>query len=257
LFQGTDAVASQVCFVEGKPEKSRYRRYNIRLHAIDGQNDDFGMLHEALVRRLKRGKAENDLPDLIIVDGGKGQLNVAIAACKDVQIPVGENGVYLAGIAKARTFSANTRPETPREDRDDVTANAEQQERELAQSPERLFVPGAKDAIPLRPHTADRFLVEQLRDEAHRFAITGHRGRRKRRTLRSALDDIAGIGPAKRRALLKALGSVDAIVSASLDDVAKVEGIGRNLATRIKAALGDVAIDPPAPDDVVDEPAPE
>jgi excinuclease ABC subunit C len=257
LFQGTDAVASQVCFVEGKPEKSRYRRYNIRLHSIDGQNDDFGMLHEALVRRLKRGKLENDLPDLIIVDGGKGQLNVAIAACKDVQVPVGENGVYLAGIAKARTFAADTRPETPREERDDVTANAEQREDDLAQSPERLFVPGAKDAIPLRPHTADRFLVEQLRDEAHRFAITGHRGRRKRRTLRSALDDIAGVGPAKRRALLRALGSVDAIVAASLDDVAKVEGIGRNLATRIKAALGDVAIDEPAPSDVVDEPAPE
>ncbi len=247
LFQGTDAVASQVCFVDAQPDKARYRRYNIR--TVDG-TDDFAMLHEALVRRLKRGKADGDLPDLLLVDGGRGQLNVAIAACRDTQVPVanlppaaagyGEGGVSLAAIAKARSFR-DARPRTPREQGTD-------DEDELQSSPERIFLPGAKDAIALRPHTADRFLVEQLRDEAHRFAITGHRGRRKRRTLRSALDDIAGVGPARRQALLKALGSVAAILAASVEDIAKVEGVGRALALRIKAALGDPAIDPPSAD---------
>jgi excinuclease ABC subunit C len=249
LFQGTDAVASQVCFVDGQPDKSRYRRYNIR--TVDG-TDDFAMLHEALVRRLKRGKADGDLPDLLLVDGGKGQLNVAIAACKDVQVPITNapgaggdifaGGIALASIAKARSFT-DARPQTPRDAPLDVD-----DEDELQASPERLFMPGVKDPIPLRPHTADRFLVEQLRDEAHRFAITGHRGRRKRRTLRSLLDDIPGIGPARRRALLKALGSVDAIVAASVDDIARVDGVGRAMALRIKAALGDPAIDSPAPE---------
>ncbi len=252
LFQGTDAVASQVVFVDGQPDKSRYRRYNIRLHA-GMQNDDFGMLHEALVRRLKRGVANGELPDVILVDGGKGQLNVAIAACKDVRVPVGEGGVYLAGVAKARSWSEGVdrraRPGTVREDRDDVTVAEDQQESALQMSPERLFLPHVKDPVVLRPHTADRFLVEQLRDEAHRFAITGHRGRRKRRTLRSVLDDIPGVGPARRRALLKALGGVDAIARAPVDDIAKVGGVGRAMALKIKAALGDPAIDPPAPED--------
>lgn len=161
-----------------------------------------------------------------------------------------ERGIYLASIAKARSFTGgdDERPETPRDEPLNV-AHAEQLEDDLQASPERLFLPGAKDPIPLRPHTADRFLVEQLRDEAHRFAITGHRGRRKRRTLRSLLDDIPGIGPRRRRALLKTLGSVDGVVAASVDEIAKVEGVGRAMALRIKAALGDVAVDPPAPDE--------
>jgi len=88
---------------------------------------------------------------------------------------------------------------------------------------------------------------------AHRWACTGHRGRGKRRRLRSILDDIPGIGPRRRRALLKALGSVDGVVAASVDDIAKVEGVGRVMALKIKAALGDAAVDAPAPDDAVDE----
>ncbi|HEY4221328.1 MAG TPA: helix-hairpin-helix domain-containing protein, partial [Myxococcota bacterium] len=165
-----------------------------------------------------------------------------------VRVPIGEGGVYLAGIAKARTFAASSRPETPREERDVTSMVAP--ESELAMSPERLFLPGAKDPIPLRPHTADRFLVEQLRDEAHRFAITGHRGRRKRRTLRSILDDIPGVGPQKRTALLKELGSVDAIMAASLETIAKI--VGKSLAARVKTALGDLAVDPPSPDSIDD-----
>jgi excinuclease ABC subunit C len=231
LFQGTDAVASQVCFRDGQPDKSRYRRYNIR--TVDG-TDDFKMLYEAVSRRLKRG----ELPDLLIVDGGKGQLQVALAACKDAGIKVGGEGMYVASIAKARSFT-DERPDTPREERE----NADDEE--LQMSPERLFVPNVKDPLVLRPHTAERFLVEQVRDEAHRFAIVGHRGKRKRRTLRSILDDVNGIGPKKRKALLVALGSVEGIRAATVDDIAAVDGIGKALAERIKAALGS-AEEPPA-----------
>ncbi len=221
LFQGTDAVASQVCFVDGAPDKARYRRYNIR--TVEG-TDDYAMMHEALVRRLKKG----ELPDLLLVDGGKGQLQVALAACKDTGTPVGGAGLLVAAIAKARTFGAGEHPDTPHEEREHADAD-------LQMSPERVFVPGVKDPFVLRAHTPERFLVEQVRDEAHRFAITGHRGKRKRRTLRSALDDIRGVGPKSRKALLAALGSVDGIRAASLDDVARV--VGPALAARVKAGL--------------------
>ncbi len=271
LFQGEDAVASQVCFVDGAPDKSRYRRFNIK--TVEG-TDDFAMLYEAVGRRLRRGKELRDLPDLIIVDGGKGQLNVALTACRDNGIvvvnevagaphaPAADHDdrprVALASIAKARTFNikktkggkARPRPATPREERTDLPAplpdngagDSESSgsvvvEDEMQSSPERLFQPGAKDPLVLRPHTADRFLVEQIRDEAHRFAITAHRGRRKRRTLRSVLDEIPGIGPEKRKALLRTLGSAQGVADADVAVVAAVKGIGPALAKRLHEAL--------------------
>ncbi|MDP2339512.1 MAG: excinuclease ABC subunit UvrC [Deltaproteobacteria bacterium] len=266
LFQGEDAVASQVCFVDGAAEKSRYRRFNIK--TVEG-TDDFAMLYEAIGRRLRRGKELNDLPDLLVVDGGKGQLNVAITACRDNGIVVVNDAaaaapaanddaagvpvfrIALASVAKARSFNvskkkggkARTRPNTPREDREgmapDVAAvpGEDSSAADLQMSPERLFVPGVKDPLVLRAHTADRFLIEQLRDEAHRFAITAHRGRRKKRTLRSVLDEIPGIGPEKRKALLRVLGSAQAVADADVAVVAAVPGIGLTLAQRILDAL--------------------
>jgi excinuclease ABC subunit C len=259
LFQGTDAVASQVCFKDGAADKSRYRRMNIK--TIDG-TDDFAMLHEALSRRLKRGLHSGDLPDLIIVDGGKGQLNAAIAAFRDAGVtienaldamPAAHNGgarVALASIAKARSFNVKnakrgSRPATPREDR----VGLGDVDDELQMSPERLFIPGVKDPLILRPHTPDRFLVEQLRDEAHRFAITAHRGLRKKRTLRSVLDEIPGVGPAKRKELLRVFGSAEGVADADVEVLAAAKGIGRSLAERIKAALG-----PDAPETATGEP---
>jgi excinuclease ABC subunit C len=272
LFQGTDAVASQICFVDGAADKSRYRRMNIK--TVEG-TDDFAMLYEALTRRFKRGKEHRDLPDLIIIDGGKGQLNVALTAAKDTGVvvvndlsagPAPEGGVRvaLASIAKARSFNVKAkkggkeraRPNTPREEAP-VGAVAAAVDDDLQASPERLFMPGAKDPLTLRPHTAERFLVEQIRDEAHRFAITGHRGRRKRRTLRSVLDEIDGIGPAKRKALLAHFGSAQAVADADVAVIAAVKGVGTALATRIKAALGvdvldvDAGADADAVDDVL------
>jgi excinuclease ABC subunit C len=250
LFQGTDAVASQVCFVDGAPDKSRYRKMNIR--TVEG-TDDFAMQYEAISRRLRRGMTSASLPDLILVDGGKGQLNVAIAACRDCgvhidnavgagPVPPGAPHVALASVAKARSFTtggsgrsarrARARPQTPREESLGVDEGSE-----LQASPERLFLPGAKEPLVLRPHTADRFLVEQLRDEAHRFAITGHRNRRSRRTLRSVLDEISGVGPAKRKALLAAFGSAQGVADADETALAAVQGVGASLARRLKQAL--------------------
>lgn len=260
LFQGTDAVASQVCFVDGAADKSRYRRMNIK--TIEG-TDDFAMLHEAIGRRLRRGLDQGDLPDLIIVDGGKGQLNAAIAAFEDARVRIanavgagvapsstGAAGpakavVGLCSIAKARTFNTTSkkrgaRPATPREDRAGLATNDD----ELQMSPERLFVPGAKDPLVLRPHTPERFLVEQLRDEAHRFAITAHRNRRKARTLRSVLEEIPGVGPSRRKALLKVFGSTEGVADAEVAAIAAVNGVGLAIAARIKQALTG-----PAPDD--------
>ena len=247
LFQGTDPVASQVCFVDGAPKKSRYRRYNIK--TVEG-TDDFAMLHESLTRRLRRGLESNDLPDLLLIDGGKGQLHVAMAVCRDLGIrianaavvpgaatfPADAPSVCLASVAKARTFSGGVdeRPQTLREDR---TGLSDAPEAQLQMSPERLFAPGQKDPIVLRPHTADRFLVEQLRDEAHRFAITAHRGLRNKRTLRSVLDEIPGVGPQKRKALLVHLGSARNVQQASIAEIAAVPGIGDTLAARIRSVL--------------------
>lgn len=228
LFQGTDAVASQVCFVDGVPEKARYRRYNIR--SVEG-TDDFAMIHEAVTRRLKRGLVAGDLPDLLLVDGGKGQLMAALRACRDVGVKVGGEGLLLASIAKARTVDGHAVPDVDHALKD----------REIAASAERIFLPDVKDPIALRPHTHERFLVEQVRDEAHRFAITAHRAKRKRRTLRSSLDDVKGIGAKKRKALLSALGSVSRVRAASVDELAKVPGISRALAEQIKATLGGEA----------------
>ena len=146
--------------------------------------------------------------------------------------------VALASIAKARTFNTTnkkrgSRPATIREDRAGLATDDDA----LQMSPERLFFPGAKDPLVLRPHTPERFLVEQLRDEAHRFAITAHRNRRKARTLRSVLEEIPGVGPAKRKALLKAFGSAEGVAAADVAALGAVSGVGPALAARILQAL--------------------
>ncbi len=209
LFQGTDAVASQVCFVNGEPQKDRYRKYNIK--TVEG-TDDYAMLYEAVSRRLKRGITDNDFPNLLLVDGGKGQLGVALAALKDANIPVGKDKLYVAGIAKARAQEGGS---------------------EVHHSPERLFIPGVKDALVLYPHTAERYLVERIRDEAHRFAITAHRSRRDKRTLNSQLNNIPGVGPSKRQALMNHFGSLKGVAQATQEQLAALPEIGDKLAQKI------------------------
>jgi excinuclease ABC subunit C len=212
LFQGASPVASRVVFEGGVPMRSAYRHYRIR--EVEG-TDDFAMMREVLTRRLKRGLAEGDLPDLIVVDGGKGQLGVALAVFEDLGI----QGVDLVGLAKSRVLEGETDEGASR------------------RSPERVFVPGAKDPIPLRAHTDELFLMTRLRDEAHRFAITFHRKLRTGRNFESALDAIPGVGPTRKKALLQAFGSLKKLREASEAEIAAVPGIGERLAHELATAL--------------------
>jgi excinuclease ABC subunit C len=222
-FQGTEAVGSKVAFRDGEPDKARYRRFKIR--TVQGQ-DDFAMLYEVLTRRLRRGMEEGDLPDLLVIDGGMGQLQVAVAALRDLAVP----GVEVVSLAKSRVLDSGRR----------LRSRAGPRSQAPEHSSERVFLPGVKDPIPLRPHTSELFLLQRLRDEAHRFAIQYHRGLRDRRTLGSELQEIPGVGPARRRALLRRFGSLRGIRKASADQLSEVPGVTPELAERISRALSAV-----------------
>jgi excinuclease ABC subunit C len=205
-FQGAESVGSMVVFEEGKPRTGEYRRFRIR--AVQGPND-FASHQEVLRRRFrltKTGEEGSDeerrwaMPDLVIVDGGKGQ----VSAAKEVLDELGLHDLPLAGLAKER---------------------------------EELFLPGRSDPILLPPTSSALYLVQRLRDEAHRFAITYHRDLRAKRTVRSAFDDLPGVGPKRKRELLKVFGSVKRVRDAPVEQIAAVPGISRALAERIKATL--------------------
>lgn len=161
-IQGEDAVASRVVFIDGAPDKNLYRRYKIR--TVEGAND-FATMREVLARRFsgsargEQGEIE-DLPDLVVVDGGKGQLSQAVAILEELSV----QGVAVVGLAKARTES-------------------DFRKKEVESTLERIFIPGRKNPIPLHPHTQAYKLLTHVRDEAHRFAITYHRALRDKRSL--------------------------------------------------------------------------
>ena len=205
-FQGAESVGSMVVFEEGKPRTGEYRRFRIR--SVEGPND-FASLQEVLRRRFRLTKTGDEgadeerrwaMPDLVIVDGGKGQ----VSAAKEVLDELGLHDLPLAGLAKER---------------------------------EELFLPGNPSPILLSPTSSALYLVQRLRDEAHRFAITYHRDLRAKRTVRSAFDDLPGVGPKRRRELLKVFGSVKRVRDAPVEQIAAVPGISRALAERIKATL--------------------
>jgi excinuclease ABC subunit C len=193
-----------VVFEDGRPAKSQYRRFRAR---VQDRNDDFANMRETLRRRFARSSQASEttgsawaLPDLVIVDGGKGQLSAALDALADagrLQIPV-------AALAKER---------------------------------EELFLPNRPDPIVLPRNAQGMYLVQRVRDEAHRFAVTYHQKVRAKRAVRSILDDVSGVGPAKKRALLRKFGSVRGMREAPIDDLAAVAGVGPALAKRIKDAL--------------------
>ena len=172
------------------------------------------MMLEMLKRRFSRGKEEGDLPELIVVDGGKGQLAMAIAA----MVEIGIDGVEAVGLAKMRVQAA------PRS-------------AEIERSEERVFLPGQANPVILRRNSNALFLLQSVRDEAHRFAITHHRKLRSQQTLYSALDRIPGIGGARKRALLRAFGSIKRIEAATLDEVLKVPSMNEKLAQQVLDAL--------------------
>jgi len=209
LFQGAEPVGSKVCFEGGVPKRNKYRKYRIK--TVEG-TDDYAMMREVLQRRLTRGLSEGDLPQLIVVDGGKGQLNVVRAVFEDLNV----QGVDLVALAKSRLSSSASPAEEGGE-----------------RSSERVFIPGIKEPIYLKPHTNEFRLMTQLRNEAHRFAIEFHRKRRRKSSLKSVLDDIPGVGPSRKKALLGHFGHPQAIASATVSDIASVPGIGDALAQEI------------------------
>ncbi len=199
---GQEAVGSLVSFRAGEKEPAAYRSFKIR-----GQQtpDDYAMMAEVLDRHLPRALAEKRLPDLLLIDGGKGHLGVAMAACKRLGL--------------------NERPE--------LAAIAKEREEEG----EKLFRPGRKNPIILPRHSPLLHFLMRVRDEAHRYGITFHRGLRSRKMLSSRLDQVSGLGPAKKKALLTALGSLRRIEETEVAELAAVPGIGPALAQRIKEHL--------------------
>lgn len=213
-IHGTNAVGSMVTFINGEPDKNLYRHFRIRTIDPSSGGDDFGMMLEVLKRRFIRGKEVADLPDLIVVDGGRGQLAMAMTAMTELGI----EGVDAAGLAKMRVQAA------PRSS-------------EIERSEERVFLPGQTNPVILKRNSNALFLLQRVRDEAHRFAITHHRKLRSRQTLYSALDKIPGVGGVRKRALLRAFGSVKRIEEATLDELLKVPSINEQIAQDILQAL--------------------
>ena len=197
---GEATVASCVVFNAAGPVKSDYRRFNLSPSAA---GDDYGAMAEALRRRYERVKrGEVPMPDVLFVDGGKGQLAQAMTILDELEL----DGVTLVAVAKGRARRAGA---------------------------ERLFLPGDDKPLDLAPDSPALLLIQQIRDEAHRFAITGHRQRRAKARNTSRLEQIAGLGPKKRRELLRQFGGLQGVVSAGVDDLVKVRGIGRALAETI------------------------
>jgi excinuclease ABC subunit C len=209
-FQGSQIVGSMVVFDEGEPDRRSYRHFKIR--STKGQ-DDFASMYEVLSRRLRR-TVDGDWPkpDLVVLDGGKGQLGQAIAVMSDL----GVHDVDVVALAKGRV------------ERDVRGA-------EVVKSPERVFLPGRKNPLILRQNSAELFLLARLRDEAHRFAVTFHRKLRKKATVRSVLDDIPGVGPKRRTALLRHFGGLARIRRATLEELTETTGINTPTAQAVYA----------------------
>ena len=192
-MQGAETVASMVVFEGGKPAKREYRRF--KLKTVQGKPDDFASMAEIMERRYGNEK-DWPMPDLIIIDGGKGQLNAAL--------PV----IRAMGVTDVPAIS-------------------------LAKRIEEVFVEGESESIILEHHTPELQLLQQIRDEAHRFAITYHRRLRGKRNLESVLDHVEGIGPKRRKALYKHFGNLDAMRVAELEELESLEGMNKKAALAV------------------------
>ncbi len=208
---GKNAVGSMVVFQDGEPDKSAYRRFRVR---GPDEPDDYGMMREVLTRRFQ---GRDPVPDLLVVDGGKGQLNVALAVLSDLKIKLD-----VIGLAKEeRSFLAAKR----------------RLQGKPAKSEDRVYLPRRKDAIYLSSSPAALSLLQRLRDEAHRFAVSYHRKLKQKNDFRSALDDIPRLGSRRKSILLRHFGSLERIRSCSPEELQALPGIGRALAETIHKVL--------------------
>lgn len=207
-IQGAQPVGSMVVWKDGKPAKSEYRKFKVK---YTPGPDDFGMMREVIQRRYRRVLKEGlELPDLIVIDGGKGQLGAALEILEKLRVRHPD----VIGLAKARGVMYS---ETDKE---------------------RVFLKSEGDPIVLPRGARELQLLQRIRDEAHRFAITFHRSLRKKATFRSILDEIPGVGPRRRKALLKHFGNIQKIREASLEELQQVPFINRKLAEMIQQFLG-------------------
>lgn len=201
-ISGTDPVASLACFLHGERDKSRTRLFKIR-----GEGDDYSAMKEVLRRHFVREKEKGDFCDLLIVDGGKGHLNLAMELFAELDI---------ASI-------------------DVIAVSKEEARHDKGLTQEKVFVPHRKDPVLIDPRSPLLFLLQRIRDEAHRIAIEYHRKRRSKRTMGSALDEIPGIGPIKKKKLLQHFGSVKAIQAASIEELQALKGLSkRDIDTLLK-----------------------
>jgi excinuclease ABC subunit C len=203
---GKQPVGSLVCFVHGEQEKYRFRHYRIRLKE---EPDDYAMMDEVLVRRMETGLAKDNLPDMLLLDGGKGQLNIAVNVLARFDLL---NRIDLVAIAKGKQEEG-----------------------------EKLFRPGRKNPVLLPGHSPVLLYLMRVRDESHRFGITFHRKLRNRATLHSRLDNLSGVGEKRKKLLLKGLGSYKRIMAATVDELTAVPGIGGKTAASIYNQLHETA----------------
>lgn len=207
-IQGSRAVASGVTFIDGEPAKSAYRKFRIR--TVEGA-DDYAMMREVLERRISRGMKEGDLPDLLIVDGGRGQLNVAC----EVITRLGAE-MEVIGVAKVRDEASGRK----------------------IRGQERIYLPSLPEPLLLDGQSHALYLLERIRDEAHRFANTYHRQLRAKAMGESKLDGVPGIGIVLKRRLLQEFGSLERLRRADVDAIAAIPGMSRRRAQALKDALG-------------------
>jgi len=207
-LQGSNIVGASVMFQEGRPLKDGYRRYKIR--SVAKSPDDYSSMREIVFRRLEHLVNEGgEMPDLLLIDGGKGQLSTAASALEEL----GLADVALCAIAKGRS-----------------SENPEAQD--------VIFLPGQSDPIRLQEGSAPKLMLQKIRDEVHRFVLTFHRTRRRRTTLKSGLDDVPGLGPKRRRALLRTFGSLRGVLETSDSKLLEVEGITPKLVAALREKLG-------------------
>ena len=225
-ISGKHAVGSMVVFQDGEPDKASYRRFQIKTVS---ESDDYAMMCEVLSRRFTHGK---NLPDLVVVDGGKGQLNVAISVLRDLKIKVDVIG--LAKEERAIFSSKGISGATFGRSRVIPSSGIK---KKTGKSEDRVYLPRRKDPVYLKAWPHALALLQRVRDEAHRFALSYHHRLKQKSDLRSILDDISDIGEARRKILLKHFGSSKQVKDASVEELQKVPGIGKELAAKIYTAL--------------------